>query len=478
MPPSHARQAATGTLLVAIAITTSVALTTYKAATAPITYDEAYTYLRFARKHTGDILSDYQFPNNHILHTLAVRISTRTFGDALWAVRLPGLLGGLALLAGVVALARRFDDPIRSSWPIAVAFLPVVMEYNGLARGYSLGAAACFWAALMLIDAIEIAKASTTRNARNNIRLVAVGALLGVAVGCVPTFGILAAGILAAALLLRLSTIRPLRIRSAAIDAARIALGVVPVILVTYGRVRMKPGEWPWGHADWQSCVRAFWEHTLAWPGSMSDATAIVLTSVVIVSIIVAVAASVRKQQTITQFLLATFVLSIASLICARWLLGTVWPLPRTIHWAAPFCVLVILLATASVMRSQRAAGIATTMITLIVVAWGVSRFDIHRYAGWEDNAAIPAAIAAIDRDATEHSLEAPSIAAPWQFDVCIEYAIKRLHRENWILVTNNTAADYAVLTKNETLADDAVILFDDEPTGLRSARLSSDAGH
>ena len=64
-------------LIVLAAMTLSAGLTTYKAAVAPITYDEAYTYLRFARKHTGEILSDYEYPNNHILHTLAVRASTR-----------------------------------------------------------------------------------------------------------------------------------------------------------------------------------------------------------------------------------------------------------------------------------------------------------------------------------------------------------------------------------------------------------------
>src|ERR671913_564051 len=39
--------------------------------------DEAYTYLAYALSPLSNALSDYEYPNNHLFHTLLVWVSTR-----------------------------------------------------------------------------------------------------------------------------------------------------------------------------------------------------------------------------------------------------------------------------------------------------------------------------------------------------------------------------------------------------------------
>ncbi|MCB9852092.1 MAG: glycosyltransferase family 39 protein [Phycisphaerales bacterium] len=461
-----------GRALVAIGLMTAIGLAILKAHEAPITYDEAYTFLQFARKHTGDILSDYEYPNNHILHTIAVRMTTRWFGDSLFAIRLPAVLGGIALLGGVVALSRRFDEPVRSAWPVCVAFLPVVMQYNTLARGYSLGAAACLWAAVLLVRALDDARHSECRTRDHRLRLIAVGLLLGFAVGCVPTFGLFAAGLLAATMLIRFVRIRPIRLRAAIVDGLLIAAGTLPILLVVYGRVRLKPREWPWGFGDWQSCNRAFWEHTLDWPGAMNQTPAIGMSIVIALAATVSLIGSFRRNETAQSLLLATFAFGVLALVSAKTILGTVWPLPRTIHWLAPFCLLAVLDFVSKAVRSPRARNGAATLIAAIVVVWGLSRWNIKRFSGWEDNADVPSIVEAIERDAAPSQGSTITIAVPWRFDVCVKYAVRQMSQHHWrVLTIDGNAADYVVLADNEPTPVDAILLDNQPISAIRIAR-------
>ncbi|HPF39603.1 MAG TPA: hypothetical protein P5081_13090 [Phycisphaerae bacterium] len=457
-------------LIVLAALSLSVGLTMYKAAVAPITYDEAYTYLRFARRHTGEILSDYEYPNNHILHTLAVRASTRVFGDDAWAIRLPGALGGVALLAGVVALARRFREPIRTAWPVGVAMTPVVMEYNGLARGYSLGAAACVWAAWLIIVALEDAAAERPRSRAHGARLIAAGLLLGAALGCVPTFGLFVAGLLAATATIRFLAVRPVRFPAALADGALIVAGLAPVVFVVYSRVRLKPREWPWGLSDWPSCNHAFWEHTLAWP-SLGATAALALSAIVVLATLTSLITA-RRAGMAERLLPLTLTFGVVTLGLAVSGLKTVWPLPRTIHWLAPLSLLVTLIFIRVVLRRQRLCDVVVFVLVSALAIRSVARWDSRRYAGWEDNAAIPTLVDAIEQDATTAGRRNITIRIPWTFDVLVDYALRRDARRDWRITTADDAdADYAIVAANAG-APTGQTLVVDPSSGAKALRL------
>jgi 4-amino-4-deoxy-L-arabinose transferase-like glycosyltransferase len=105
----------------------------------PVSYDEAYTYIAFARQDWFGILSDYSLPNNHILNSLLVKLATTLLGNHPWSLRIPALLAGLAAIPLVYALGKRlFNQNVALAASALVAWLPAITRYDSVARGYSL----------------------------------------------------------------------------------------------------------------------------------------------------------------------------------------------------------------------------------------------------------------------------------------------------------------------------------------------------
>jgi hypothetical protein len=105
----------------------------------PMRYDEAYTFLVFAMRPFGYIVSNYPVPNNHVLHTLLVALAYRLLGGAPWVIRLPAFLAGLLLVPATylaaLALYERRTALLSAGCVAASSFL---IEYSTDARGYIL----------------------------------------------------------------------------------------------------------------------------------------------------------------------------------------------------------------------------------------------------------------------------------------------------------------------------------------------------
>jgi len=105
----------------------------------PISHDEAYTFMAFAIRGLNYAMSNYHLPNNHVFHTILVILSSRLFGEAPWAIRLPAFLAGIALVPVTYFVARCFYDvPISLVSTSLVASMPVLIDYSTNARGYTL----------------------------------------------------------------------------------------------------------------------------------------------------------------------------------------------------------------------------------------------------------------------------------------------------------------------------------------------------
>ena len=105
----------------------------------PVSYDEAYTYIAFVRQDVWGILSDYSLPNNHILNSLFIKLSTSLLGNHPWSMRLPAFMAGLAAIPLVYALGKRlFNHETALTASVLVAWLPAIIRYDTAARGYSL----------------------------------------------------------------------------------------------------------------------------------------------------------------------------------------------------------------------------------------------------------------------------------------------------------------------------------------------------
>jgi hypothetical protein len=123
----------------------------------PLEHDEAFTYYVFGRLPLRFAMSDYSFPNNHILHTLLLKLCVAGFGNHSWAMRLPAFVFGAAV-APLLYLFARYSTHRR--WPaflagFLLALYPYSIQYSVNARGYSLMAAFTLLAALLALAAMQ-----------------------------------------------------------------------------------------------------------------------------------------------------------------------------------------------------------------------------------------------------------------------------------------------------------------------------------
>ncbi len=115
----------------------------------PIRYDEAYTFISYASLPSLEAISNYTTPNNHLLHTLLVKLSTSVFNPwKEWAIRLPALISGVLLVAAVFVFAFRQLDWQTGLWAAALtAVSSYLVEYSILGRGYTM---VCLFTVLLL----------------------------------------------------------------------------------------------------------------------------------------------------------------------------------------------------------------------------------------------------------------------------------------------------------------------------------------
>lgn len=125
----------------------------------PPRYDESFTYLEFAKRSLVHVFAYYPAPNNHILHTALVWISCRMFGGSLWAMRLPALLAGIALIPLIFITAHQMAG--RSAALLAAGLMSVsgpFVLYSVNARGYTLQAVfllIMLYAAARIVDCVS-----------------------------------------------------------------------------------------------------------------------------------------------------------------------------------------------------------------------------------------------------------------------------------------------------------------------------------
>jgi hypothetical protein len=105
--------------------------------TQPLRPDEAYTVRQYASKPLLVAVSNYNAPNNHILHTLMV-YATMRINDSEILIRLPTLIGGVlvipaSFILGVVLYNRRVG--LIAAGLAAVSSM--LIEYSVNARGYT-----------------------------------------------------------------------------------------------------------------------------------------------------------------------------------------------------------------------------------------------------------------------------------------------------------------------------------------------------
>lgn len=145
----------------------------------PVIYDEAFTYTYFASRPFFVAMSDYSYPNNHILHTLLIKISTGLLGVGHVQLRLPAFIAGvLCLPAFYIFIRSMFNRYIALMALALVAGTGGLIEYSALARGYSIT-----W--LSMLVALMLMRHLIRSN--NSVTAVLLGVVNAIGMWAVPT---------------------------------------------------------------------------------------------------------------------------------------------------------------------------------------------------------------------------------------------------------------------------------------------------
>jgi uncharacterized membrane protein len=145
----------------------------------PMRYDESVTYVHYASRPLYVGLTTYTAPNNHVLNTVLVHLSTELFGNHPWAIRLPAFTAGVLLVPATYVAARIVYD--RGSGLLAAALVATsstLIEYSTNGRGYT---------GLTLIFILLLALATHLRQSRSSAAWAAFAVLAALGFFEVPT---------------------------------------------------------------------------------------------------------------------------------------------------------------------------------------------------------------------------------------------------------------------------------------------------
>lgn len=142
-----------GILLAILAL--AVALRAY-ALDRDIWFDEMLMHTGYMDLKPLSVLTTFNDANNHILYTFLARLSIEAFGDAVWAIRLPSVVFGLASIAAIYAFSRRvmtWQESLLAALILTVSFHHIWFSQN--ARGYTALLFFSLVSSIFLLDAMR-----------------------------------------------------------------------------------------------------------------------------------------------------------------------------------------------------------------------------------------------------------------------------------------------------------------------------------
>jgi hypothetical protein len=123
----------------------SIGLRIYKADHAGIGYDESVNYKMFGRDiHTA--LNSYPLPNNHVLNSIFIYYAHKYFGSYEHFIRIPSLTAGIifSLALAYIVWKTIQSNAMRIAVLAMVSFVPHVVAFSIMSRGYAFGLAGIF----------------------------------------------------------------------------------------------------------------------------------------------------------------------------------------------------------------------------------------------------------------------------------------------------------------------------------------------
>ncbi|NDY83459.1 hypothetical protein G3I67_09470 [Orrella sp. NBD-18] len=151
----------------------------------PMRVDESWTFMASVKDGWKSVLT-YATPNNHVLHSIFVKLSTSIFGADPWAIRVPAFMFGVVSIVLVFCVTRHFGG--RGLFAAAVvATNPYMILFSTNARGYSL--LVCVFLALVILGSLY--SRSPSKGAGTAVAILSALGIFAIPTMVFPLFGLL-----------------------------------------------------------------------------------------------------------------------------------------------------------------------------------------------------------------------------------------------------------------------------------------------
>jgi hypothetical protein len=383
---------------------TAMTLRVFKATVAPLTYDEAYSYLRFARLPVLGIFTDYHAPNNHLLHTLAMKLVSVVGIEGL-LLRLPSLVGSLLFVGALLLILPRLFGVGQALGLYAIlVFHPMLVDFGSLARGYSQGLGFTMVAIALLVG-------RPGETPRGHFLAASVASFLAVA--SVPVFVNPIAALFIAVAVVAVWKRHWTQLRRA------LTWLWIPAPLLTvfwYSGIlgSAEPSSWKWGHRGFWDAATSLWSRGLAL--NLPTSVAIALSGVVLLLV---TASLVRRRWSEGAILLAVASALIPCFLALEHhVFGILYPFARSLIYVVPLIFVTVAYALSGAWSGPRAA--AWSVVSVVACAWFLAQYSPTYTHPWEHNVPVKRALEVLSEDPE------PRICYSWVNNVVFEYYRER----------------------------------------------------
>ena len=402
-----------------MAILLRTAVCAYRAATQSIVHDEAFTFSSFIAGSWRDLYFHYN-ANNHVLYSIAAKLSLVAFGDSEFTLRLPSVVAGFFMMVGVWLVLNTVESRlVRWIAFSAIGLHPLLLDFSVAARGYGMALA---FLTLALWAAIER-------------RTVLTGILCGFAISANLTTAFFAAGIIATYFAVSKGGLAQ-RLRVAieiSLPAAMITSAICWSVFTNPDRNLFYAGLNDWrdsmGNVVWSS-ISGSSRHGLFASPTIAISIAFGLIPIFLVFFIVCAYRAWRDENLGALLPIGCFGFACAAWSAAHLSIGIPFPIDRT---GLGFMLMFPLAWAASAgLFRVRALHCVTVAIALAFVAQFATQFHVTYFVPWLYDRSTKQIALLIQAQTIESPADSISIGATWIHQPALEYYRTHQHLSAW----------------------------------------------
>lgn len=405
-----------------------------KAAVLPFTHDESLTYRLFVHLPVLDItgyVNTYGLPNNHILNTLLMKLCEALAGNSPFVLRLPNL----AALLLYLYFGYRILEKTGSRVLVAAGFVLLgtnlfVNDFFSLARGYGIANA-------MLLGAVHFLFRYREKNTRKNLLLFFVFAGLCI----LANFTLLHASLSLVLLLFALRLPKEEAWRPAAIFRAGwpplLFLAIMAGLLYEPFRTILK----------WKTTfggTENFWKNSLSPLITDSIYTDRCFGQLPYVTMILVLAAGLiaaallhamkRKQPGYLAPLGVLLFLPVFLFHLQHWILGTEFPVSRTLQYLYPVLVLCLLFSIGELSGEKKALSWLAVVPGLVMLQHYARHWNNRYFSEWRIDSANYRVLDEIGRRDNTGGTKETAFYVHWLYEPGLRFEQER-RGWNWLVI-------------------------------------------